>query len=163
MFSLPVTWVTKLSVDCSRDALVCDDSISLANRSLSSSQRFPVDQRNGDGEAKCPAGRARVCPTVLHTPEPGPRLPAQVRPPCDHWSDFAVTKDNLLLFCWVKPNSVFGGLKSVIYFILICIYQHPPCLNFPLWTELTFLSLCSGFMERTPPTCTAAWTATASQ
>ena len=41
-------------------------------------QRFPVDQRNGDGEAKCPAGRARVCPTVLHPPEPGSRLPAQV-------------------------------------------------------------------------------------
>lgn len=41
-------------------------------------QRFPADQRNGDGEAKCPAGRARVCPTVLHPPQPGSRLPAQV-------------------------------------------------------------------------------------
>lgn len=31
----------------------------------------PADQRNGDGEAKCPACRARVCPTVLHPSEPG--------------------------------------------------------------------------------------------
>lgn len=42
-------------------------------------QIFPVDQRNGDGEAKCPAGRAGVCPTVLHALEPGPGLPAQVQ------------------------------------------------------------------------------------
>lgn len=42
-------------------------------------QRFSFDQRNGDGEAQCPARRAGVCSTVLHTPEPGPRLPAQVR------------------------------------------------------------------------------------
>lgn len=38
----------------------------------------PADQRNGDGEAKCPACRARVCPTVLHPSEPGSWLPAQV-------------------------------------------------------------------------------------
>lgn len=53
--------------------------------SVLSLQRIPADQRNGDGEAKCPAGRARVCPTVLHAPEPGPRLPAQVTPPPAVW------------------------------------------------------------------------------
>ncbi len=41
-------------------------------------QLKPVDQRNGDGEAKCPACRARVCPTVLHPAQPGSGLPAQV-------------------------------------------------------------------------------------
>jgi len=62
----------------------CDGLIITFNKPFielfSLSQRFPADQRNGDGEAKCPAGRARVCPTVLHAAEPGARLPAQVRP-----------------------------------------------------------------------------------
>lgn len=44
-------------------------------------QLKPADQRNGDGEAKCPACRARVCPTVLHPSEPGSWLPAQVIAP----------------------------------------------------------------------------------
>lgn len=75
----------------------------LIKPSSSSSQRFPVDQRNGDGEAKCPAGRARVCPTVLHTPEPGPRLPAQVWPSkCSLWCSILSLNLYFLVFLSLK-------------------------------------------------------------
>uniref|UniRef100_A0A8C5DE95 RRM domain-containing protein n=1 Tax=Gouania willdenowi TaxID=441366 RepID=A0A8C5DE95_GOUWI len=36
-----------------------------------------ADQRNCDGEAKCPGGRASVCPTVLHRTEQGAREPCE--------------------------------------------------------------------------------------
>lgn len=41
--------------------------------------QFSVDQRNGDGEAKSPAGRAGICEAVLYSTEPGTGLLAQVK------------------------------------------------------------------------------------